>query len=92
MKPASTSSFFTLASNDIDVVLSWVHDGHGIVMSGDWLFRDSLAQGHLVRVLPDWRQPADLTAAATTRSTQSAKVRQFLEYLREAVAPNFPTC
>jgi hypothetical protein len=27
----------TLACNDIDVVLRWVHDGHGIVMSGDCL-------------------------------------------------------
>lgn len=80
----------TLASNDIDVVLQWAHQGHGIVMSADWLFRDSLASGQLVRVLPEWRQPANLYAAATTRSTQSAKVRIFLEYLREAVAPNFP--
>jgi LysR family transcriptional activator of dmlA len=79
----------TLASNDIDVLLRWVHDGHGIVMSADWLFRDGLTGGRLVRVLPEWSQPASIYAAATTRSTQSAKVRLFLEYLREEVAPKF---
>lgn len=79
----------TLASNDIDVVIDWAHAGQGIVFSTDWLLRDSLESGKLVRVLPQWHQPADVFAAATTRSTQSAKVRIFLEYLREAVAPYF---
>jgi LysR family transcriptional activator of dmlA len=83
--PANIKVSGTLASNDIDVVLSWAHQGHGIVMSADWLFQDSLNSGRLIRVLPSWRQPADLTAAATIRSTQSAKVRIFLECLREEV-------
>lgn len=79
----------TLACNDIDVVLRWVHDGHGIVMSADWLLRESLASGSLVRVLPEWRQHANINAVTSTRSSQSAKVRLFLEYLRDAVAPCF---
>lgn len=87
--PESIKVSATLASNDIDVVLAWAHAGHGIVFSADWLFRDSLNNGSLVRVLPDWGQPADLFAAATMRSTQSAKVRIFLEHLREELAPHF---
>ena len=73
----------TMASNDIDVVLSWVHDGHGIAFSADWLFAKSLANGSLVRVLPDYYQPADVWAASTSRSAQSAKVRICLEFLKE---------
>ena len=37
-----------MASNDIDVVLKWVHEGHGIACSADWLFAQSLSDGALV--------------------------------------------
>ena len=76
----------TMASNDIDVVLRWVHDGHGVAFSADWLFAKSLAKGALVRVLPDWYQPADIWAVSTSRSAQSAKVRVCLEFLTEQIA------
>lgn len=75
----------SLASNDIDVVLRWVKEGFGIAMSADRLFRDSLENGSLVRVLPEWRQPAKINAVTSTRSDQSAKVLIFLEYRRETM-------
>ncbi len=75
-----------LASNDIDVVLRWAHDGHGIVMSGDWLFAASLADGSLKRVLPQWQQPADIHAVSSLRSAQSAKVRLVIEALKKEMA------
>jgi LysR family transcriptional activator of dmlA len=77
----------SLASNDIDVVLRWAHDGHGIVMSSQWLFTQSLASGQLVRVLPQWQQSANIYAVSTTRSAQSAKVRLCVEALREEMGP-----
>jgi LysR family transcriptional regulator, transcriptional activator for dmlA len=73
----------SLASNDIDVVLRWAHDGHGIVMSSQWLLAPSLADGQLVRVLPQWHQSADIHALSSLRSAQSAKVRLCVEALRE---------
>lgn len=73
----------SLATNDIDVLLRWAHDGHGIVMSSQWLFAPSLASGQLVRVLPRWEQSANIYAVSTTRSAQSAKVRLCVEALRE---------
>lgn len=73
----------TMASNDIDVVLAWVHEGHGIAFSADWLFAKSLANGSLIRVLEDNYQPADICAVSTSRSAQSAKVRICLEFLKE---------
>lgn len=73
----------SLACNDIDVVLRWVHDGHGIVMSADWIFAPSLASGQLVRVLPQWHQAADVHAVSSTRLAQSAKVRICIEFLKE---------
>jgi LysR family transcriptional activator of dmlA len=74
----------TLASNDIDVVLRWAHDGHGIVMSSEWLLAQSLASGALVRVLPEFWQSAHLYAVSSMRLAQSAKVRLCVEALRDA--------
>jgi LysR family transcriptional activator of dmlA len=76
----------SLASNDIDVVLRWAHDGHGIVMSSEWIFAPSLADGSLVRVLPQWSQRANIYAVSSARSAQSAKVRLCVETLREEMA------
>ncbi len=73
----------TLASNDIDVVLHWVRDGHGIACSADWLIRDSLDDGSLVRVLPAYSQPGDVWAVSSSRAAQSARIRIFLEFLKE---------
>lgn len=73
----------SLASNDIDVVLRWAHDGHGIVMTSEWIFAPSLADGSLVRVLPQWSQRANIYAVSSARSAQSAKVRLCVETLRE---------
>ena len=84
--PESVKVSGSLASNDIDIVLRWVHDGHGIVMGADWLFAPSLASGSLVRVLPDWHQPADVHAVSSARSAQSAKVRICIEFLKEQMA------
>ena len=76
----------TLASNDIDVVLRWAQDGHGIVMSSQWLLAPSLAAGKLVRVLPHWQRAADIHAVSAVRSAHSAKVRLCVEALREQMA------
>ena len=84
--PASVKPASTLASNDIDVVLRWACDGHGIVMSSQWLLAPSLASGALVQVLPQWTQDAPLYAVSTVRSAQSAKVRLCVDALRGQMA------
>lgn len=76
----------TLASNDIDIVLAWAHAGHGIVMSSEWIFAPSLANGTLVRVLPESSQSANIYAVSSLRLAQSAKVRLCVEALREQMA------
>lgn len=81
--PESVKVGGSLASNDIDVVLAWAHGGHGIAMSSAWIFAPSLADGSLVRVLPQWAQPANIYAVSSVRSAQSAKVRLCVEALRE---------
>jgi LysR family transcriptional regulator, transcriptional activator for dmlA len=72
-----------MAANHTDIVLRWARDGHGIVMVSIWDVAESLASGTLVRILPAYRQPADVWAVSTARSTASAKVRVCIEFLRE---------
>lgn len=84
--PETVKASGSLASNDIDVVLRWACDGHGIVMSSRWLLAPSLARGQLVQLLPQWAQSAPIVAVSTVRSAQSAKVRLCVEALREQMA------
>ncbi len=72
-----------LASNDNDVVRKWACDGHGVMIGADWFMQSSLNAGQLVRVLPEWGQPADVWAVSSARTGQSVKVRLFLQYLIE---------
>ena len=73
----------SLASNHSDVAISWALDGHGIVLVSDWNVDRNLAEGTLVRVLPAWRQPADVWAVTAARLNQSAKLRICIDFLRE---------
>lgn len=84
--PQQVKAVGTLASNDIDVVLRWAQDGHGIVMSSQWLLAPSLAAGKLIRVLPQWRRAADIHAVSAVRSAHSAKVRLCVQALRDQMS------
>jgi iron complex outermembrane receptor protein len=80
------ASLLLKPTRDIDVVLRWACDGHGIVMSSRWLLAPSLASGRLVQLLPQWQQTANIYAVSTVRSARSAKVRLCVEALREQMA------
>lgn len=77
-----------LATNNGELVHQWGIDGHGIILRSIWDVGPSLADGRLVRVLPDYSQEADVWAIYPTRLGMSANVRvcvQFLEaWLNEA--------
>lgn len=75
-----------MASNHTDVVLGWAHEGQGLVLISLWDAGPSLRDGSLVRVLPEWRQSADVWAVTTTRLATSAKVRVCVEFLRQQLA------
>lgn len=72
-----------LASNDNEVVLEWAQRGLGIMLATDWFFAQSLERGLLERVLPAWHQPANVWAVSAARTAQSAKVRVFIDSLRD---------
>lgn len=56
--------------------------GAGIVLAPDYLVRDDLADGRLVRLLPDYRPvPASLDAVCPAQRGISPKVRGFTQFL-----------
>lgn len=62
--------------------------GLGVAMLGSIDAHDDVASGRLVRLLPDWQQPAlDIWAVTPQRDAQPAKVRMAIDalhrYLRE---------
>jgi len=80
-----------LATNNGELVHQWGIDGHGILLRSSWDVGPSLANGRLVRVLPEYSQEADVWAIYPTRLSMSANVRvcvQFMEtWLAGPMAP-----
>lgn len=60
--------------------------GAGIALLPERTVQEDLAQGRLVRLLPDWEPgPVELHALYASRLSSSPKVRAFLQFLREQI-------
>ncbi len=70
-----------LSCNSGEVAHGWAIDGHGIILRSIWDVGPSLKNGTLVRVLPQYEQPADVWAVYSSRLSNSAKVRVCVEFL-----------
>ncbi len=77
-----------LATNDGEIAVNWALEGHGILMRAEWDIARYLAQGRLVPVLPQWETPeADLYAVVPPRLQLAARVRAFVDFAAESLAP-----
>jgi LysR family transcriptional activator of dmlA len=72
-----------LGSNHSDPVRNWAAAGHGIILLSSWDVATRLKDGSLQRVLPRYRQAADVYAVMATRAGNSAKLRVCLDFLME---------
>jgi LysR family transcriptional activator of dmlA len=72
-----------LSCSNGEIAHQWAIDGHGIILRSMWDINSSLADGRLVRILPDYIQQADISAVYPIRLTDSAKVRVFIQLLEE---------
>ncbi|HYQ23685.1 LysR family transcriptional regulator [Stenotrophomonas sp.] len=74
-----------LQANNGDVLRQAAIAGMGVILQPDFLLEDALADGRLVRVLPEWDVPAiGIFAVYTSRSHLAPKVRSFIDYLVDA--------
>ena len=79
-----------LSSNHGEIVHQWCLDGQGIALRSWWDVRDNIASGHLVQVLPDYWQPANVWAVYVSRLATSAKIRTTVEFLRHYFQQHYP--
>jgi DNA-binding transcriptional LysR family regulator len=70
-----------LSSNDGEIALAWVLDGHGIMPRSEWDIARHVREGRLRIVLPEYFQRADISAVYPARHNLSAKVRVFVDCL-----------
>ncbi|MER2546878.1 LysR substrate-binding domain-containing protein [Klebsiella pneumoniae] len=79
-----------LSSNHSEIVHQWCLDGQGIALRSWWDVRENIASGHLVQVLPDYWQPANVWAVYVSRLATSAKIRTTVEFLRHYFQLHYP--
>ncbi|MFD1796430.1 LysR family transcriptional regulator [Paracoccus aurantiacus] len=72
-----------LSSNDGEIAVQWVLDGHGIMLRSEWDIARHVRAGKLEVVLPRHFMRADVMAVYPERLNLSAKVRIFIDLLRE---------
>jgi DNA-binding transcriptional LysR family regulator len=76
----------TLTTNDGEIAVKWALEGHGILMRAEWDLKQYLADGSLVRVLPDHETPnADIFAVYSQRHQMSNRIRAFVDFIAEAL-------
>ncbi|MBJ9864452.1 MULTISPECIES: LysR substrate-binding domain-containing protein [Citrobacter] len=79
-----------LSSNHGEIVHQWCLDGQGIALRSWWDVCDNIASGHLVHILSEYYQPANIWAVYVSRLATSAKVRITVEFLRHYFAERYP--
>ncbi|HIF7827498.1 TPA: LysR substrate-binding domain-containing protein [Klebsiella pneumoniae] len=79
-----------LSSNHGEIVHQWCLGGQGIALRSWWDVRENIASGHLVQVLPDYWQPANVWAVYVSRLATSAKIRTTVEFLRHYFQQHYP--
>jgi DNA-binding transcriptional LysR family regulator len=72
----------TLSSNDGEVALNWVLDGHGIMLRAEWDIAKYLRSGRLQVILEEYATPpADIFAVYPERHASTPRVQAFTDFL-----------
>lgn len=79
-----------LSSNNGEIVRQWGMDGHGIFLRSTWDVGGDLRAGRLIRLLPDYHQPADVAAIYPQRLEGSSRLRVCVRFLRSWFAEQIP--
>jgi LysR family transcriptional regulator, transcriptional activator for dmlA len=72
-----------LSSNHGDIIRNWALAGHGIMLRSYWDAAKWLEAGRLVRVLPEWSQPADISAVTKVRSSSVHRNQICIRHIRD---------
>ncbi len=72
-----------MGSNHSDIVSNWALAGHGIILLAGWDVAPALKSGKLVRVLPEYRQEANVWAVTAAKLQTSPKLRTCTQFIIE---------
>ncbi|MBT2327096.1 LysR family transcriptional regulator [Variovorax paradoxus] len=76
-----------MKSDDTTLTLHAVRAGMGMSFLPEWLIDEDLAEGRLVRLVPDYTAPAvTLFAVYTSRQYMAPKMRSFIDFLGERLS------
>jgi len=70
-----------LSTNNGELVHQWAMDGHGIILRSVWDVGQNLADGRLIRILPQYKQEAHVWAIYPARLETTANVRVCVQFL-----------
>lgn len=74
-------------TNDGGVARHWAEQGLGLVLRSQWDMAPAIAEGRLVRVLPDWHfGSAPVTLLVPTRKGRTARVQALVTFLEQCAA------
>lgn len=81
----------SLTSNDGEVIRNWAVNGLGVMVRSEWDVAPLVRNGSLRRVLPEWDfGSADIVALTPARKGISARVAQFIDFVRSELAKKGP--
>lgn len=77
-----------LTTNDGEIAVKWALDDHGILLRAEWDVKQYLQDGKLVQVLSNCETPnADIFAVYSQRHQMSNRIRAFVDFIAEELAP-----
>lgn len=72
-----------LKTNSSEAVRDCVLNSIGLTINSEWMFREELSSGKVVRILPEWSlEPLTLWALYPTGSMISGKVKLFISFIK----------
>ena len=75
-----------LGTDSLFALIESVRRGLGLALVSQWAVMDDLAQGRLVRLLPDWcASPLPISLVYPSRRLQPARLRAFLQVMWEVI-------
>ncbi len=73
-----------ISANSAEAMVNLAKYGVGLITAARWLIEDELADGRLIRVLPDWKvEPLNLYAVWHGNVTDCSNTRRLLNFLRD---------
>lgn len=75
-----------LSSNNGELVRQWALAGQGIMLRSLWDVAPEIAQGKLIRILPDYYQDANIWAIYPTRLSNCAKLKACVDFLEKHIS------